>query len=86
MDIFINRNNFQTLMDVVITNLTCIDMVQQTSTITTLVMMMVVQEKTQSYVEQALDDDFIPLLWVVSIGALICLVFLMDGFLSLIFI
>jgi hypothetical protein len=48
-------------MDLVITNLTSTNMVQQTSTTTTHATTMVAQEKTQSYVEQAPNNDFIPL-------------------------
>ncbi len=48
-------------MDVVIIDSTRTDMVQQTSTMMTRVMIMVVQEKTRSYNERALDNDSIPL-------------------------
>ncbi len=46
-------------MDIVIAYSIWIDMVQQTSTTTTHAMMMVAQEKTQSYVEWTLDNNFI---------------------------
>jgi hypothetical protein len=46
MDIFITRDNFQTLMDVVIIDLTCINMVQRTLTMTTHAMTMAAQETT----------------------------------------
>ncbi len=61
VDILIFRNDFQTLMDVIIANQIHIDMVQQTSTTTAHVAMMVVQEKTWSYAEQTLRNDFNPL-------------------------
>jgi hypothetical protein len=48
-------------MDVVIANPTCTNMVERTSTTTTHAMMMVAQEKTWLYIEQAPSDDFIPL-------------------------
>jgi hypothetical protein len=35
-------------------------MVHQALTVTTYTMMMVAQEKTKSYIEQALGNDFIP--------------------------
>jgi hypothetical protein len=59
VDVFIIKNNFHTLMDIIIIDPTRIDMVQQTST-TTRVMTMVAQENTRSYIEQAPSDDFIP--------------------------
>jgi len=46
-----HKNGFQTLIDVLIANLTCIDMVQQALTTIIHVVMMVVQENTRSYVE-----------------------------------
>jgi len=46
MGIFIAKNGFWTLMDVVIVDPTCTNMVQQASTTTTHAMMMVVQDKT----------------------------------------
>jgi hypothetical protein len=61
VDILITKNIFQTLMDVVIANPTCIDMLQRTLTTTIYAVMMVAQENTRSYVEQTLGDDFIPL-------------------------
>jgi hypothetical protein len=48
-------------MDVVIVNPICTDMVQQTLTTTTHVVMMGIQKRTRSYVEQTLHNDFIPL-------------------------
>jgi hypothetical protein len=46
MDILITRYGFRTLMDVVIVDSICTNMVQQTLMTTTHVAMMVVQEKT----------------------------------------
>jgi hypothetical protein len=51
VDILITKNGSWTLMDVVIIDSTRTDMVQQTSTMMTRVMIMVVQEKTRSYNE-----------------------------------
>ncbi len=48
-------------MDVAIVDRIRTDMVQQASMMTTHGMMMVIQEKTRSYIKQAPDDDFIPL-------------------------
>jgi hypothetical protein len=62
MDILITKNNFQTLVDIVIANPTHINMVQRASTMTTHVMMMVAQEKTRSYNERTLGNDSFPLL------------------------
>jgi hypothetical protein len=59
MDIIITKNDFWPLMDVVIVDLTCTNMVYRTSMTITHVAMMTIQEKTQSYVERALGDDFI---------------------------
>jgi hypothetical protein len=61
MDIFITKDDFQTLMDIIIIDQTCTDMVQWTSTTTTHESMMAIKKKTQSYVEQTLGDDFTPL-------------------------
>jgi hypothetical protein len=46
-------------MDVVIVDLIHINMVPRTSTMTTHVVMMPAHEKTRSYVERTLGDDFI---------------------------
>jgi hypothetical protein len=51
VDIIVITNDFQTLMDVVIADPTHIDMVQQILTMITNALMMVAQEKTQSYAE-----------------------------------
>jgi hypothetical protein len=45
MDIVISRNNFQTLVDIVITDSTCINLVQRVSTTTTHVATIVAQNK-----------------------------------------
>jgi len=46
LDILITKDGFWTLMDVIIAEPTCIDMVQRVSTMTTHVVMMVAQENT----------------------------------------
>ncbi len=51
MNILITRDDFQTLMDIIIVDLTRTYMVQRTSTTTTHVTMLAIQEKTQSYNE-----------------------------------
>jgi hypothetical protein len=61
MDILITRDNFQTFMDV-ITNLIHRNIMWWTSTETTHVTMMTIQEKTWSYIERTLGDDLFPLL------------------------
>ncbi len=53
--------SFCTLVDIVIANLTHIDMVQCVSMTTTHVAIIAVQDNPQSYTKQALGDDFIPL-------------------------
>ncbi len=50
-DILITRDNFWTLINVTINDLTHTDMVQKTLTTVTHAMMMVAKEKTQSYIE-----------------------------------
>jgi hypothetical protein len=59
MDIIIIKDDFWTLMDVITIDLTCTNMVQQTSTTIAHAVMIAIQEKTRSYVEQAPSDDFI---------------------------
>jgi len=61
VDILITKDNFWIVMDIVIADSICTNMVQQTSMMTTHVVMMVVHEKTRSYTEQAPSNDFIPL-------------------------
>ncbi len=79
MDILIIiRNGFQTLMDAIIVNLICIDMVQWTTMTTTFGTMIVVQEKTWSYIKRTLGNDFIPL----AIETYGCLYFCFDSILT----
>jgi hypothetical protein len=61
MDIFIIRDDFQTLIDIIIIFQTCIDMMQQTSITIAHESMMAIKKKTRSYVERALSDDLTPL-------------------------
>jgi len=60
MDNLITKNDFYTLMDIVIVDSIHIDMVQWTLTTTTHATTIVVQEKTWSYTERIPNDDFIP--------------------------
>jgi hypothetical protein len=78
MDIFIIRDDLHILMDIVIVDLTRIDMVQRISTITTYLITMAAQEKTRSYTERALGDDFIHL----AIEMYGCLHSCFDSFLT----
>jgi len=57
MDIVIIRNNFRTLVDVVIANLTRIDLVQH-ATMTTHASRVVAQDKVRSYTERTPKDWF----------------------------
>jgi len=77
MDIFITRNNFRTLIDIIIVDLIHTNMMQWVLVTTTHAMMMAIQEKTQSYAKQALGDDFIPL----AIETYGCLYSRFDSFL-----
>jgi hypothetical protein len=61
VDIVIIRNNFCTLADIVIVDMTCTNLVYRVSTTTTHVATVAAQDKAQSCIEQALGDDFIPL-------------------------
>jgi len=61
MDIVITRDDFWTWVDVFIANLTHTNLVQCTSTTTTHVATIAIQNKAQSYIERKLGDDFIPL-------------------------
>jgi hypothetical protein len=61
MDIVITRDNFQTLMDVVIADLTCPYLVFHVLTTTVHASIFAAQNKTQSYTKQTLGNDFIPL-------------------------
>jgi len=71
VDIFIMKDGFWTLMDIVIADLIHINMMQWTLMTTTQVMMMVVQEKTWWYVKQTLGDDFIPFVIETYMGVFI---------------
>jgi hypothetical protein len=59
--IFFTRNNFQTLIDIVIACSTYLNMVQCAMPTTTHAMIIVTQKKTRSYVECTSKDTFIPL-------------------------
>jgi hypothetical protein len=59
--IFFTRNNFQTLIDIVIADSTYLNMVQCATSTTTHAMIIVTQKKTRSYVECTSKDTFIPL-------------------------
>jgi hypothetical protein len=61
MDIVITRNSFQTLANIVIVNLTHIDLVQCALTMIVHAIIVVAQDKAQSYIERTLGNDFIPL-------------------------
>jgi hypothetical protein len=61
MDIVITKNSFRTLTDVVVVNPTRINLVQHVSTMTMHAVIVTLQNKAQSYIEQVLGDDFIPL-------------------------
>jgi len=61
VDILITRYGFWTLMDVIIVDPTCINMVQWTLTMITHATLMDAEEKTWSYVKRTLSKDFIPL-------------------------
>jgi hypothetical protein len=60
MDLVITKDNFQTLMDVVIADLTRTNLMQCVSMTTLHVTTIVTQDKARSYTEQAPKDDFIP--------------------------
>jgi hypothetical protein len=61
VDIVIIRDSLCTLVDVVIADLTHIDLVQHASTVISHVTIVAAQDKAQSYIEQRPRDDFIPL-------------------------
>jgi hypothetical protein len=61
VDIIITKDNFRTLMDVVIANLTHTNLVQHASTMIMHVTIVIVQDKTQSYTKRVPRNDFIPL-------------------------
>jgi hypothetical protein len=56
-----HKNGFCILMDIVIVDLIYINIVQWTSMTIAHVATMAIQEKTQSYIERTLNNDFIPL-------------------------
>ncbi len=60
MDIIITKDSFRTLENV-ITDLTCLDLVQRFSTTIARATIVAVQDKAQSYTKQTPKDDFIPL-------------------------
>jgi hypothetical protein len=59
--LFIIKEGFQTLEGVFIVDPTCLDMVQCASSTTMHVATIVVHEKTCSYIECTLGDNFTPL-------------------------
>jgi len=61
MDIVITRDDFWTLTDIVIANLTHTNLVQHALTMTTQASIVATQNKAQSHIEQMSRDDFIPL-------------------------
>jgi hypothetical protein len=61
MDIVITRNSFQTLVDIIIVNPTCTNLVQHALMMTMHVTTIATQNKAQSYTQRAPIDDFIPL-------------------------
>jgi hypothetical protein len=78
VDILIIRNGFRTLLDVIIVDMTHLNMVQQTSMTITHAMVMVVLEKSRTYAKRTLGDDFIPF----AIEMYGCLHFCFDSFLT----
>jgi hypothetical protein len=61
MDIFIKKDGFRTLTNIVIVDSTYTNLVQHASTMIVHATIVVVQNKAQSYIKQMLIDDFIPL-------------------------
>jgi hypothetical protein len=61
INIFITKNGYQTLVNVVVNNLNFSNMVQHASSTTTHAATDVTQKKTRSYTKRALGDNFIPL-------------------------
>jgi len=76
VDIVITRNNFRTLADVVIVDSTHPNLVQCASTTTMHVATIVAQNRAWSYIEQVLEDDFIP----IAIETYGCLHLCFDSF------
>ncbi len=79
MDIFIIKNSFQTLVDIIIADLTHLDLVQHVLTTIVHATIVVVQDKTWFYTERTLGDDFIPL----AIETYSCLHPHFDSFLTI---
>jgi hypothetical protein len=52
VNILITKDDFKTLVDVVITNMTYLNMVQCVSSMTMQAMTFVIQEETQSYIKR----------------------------------
>jgi hypothetical protein len=71
VDILITTDNFQTLMDVVIIDPTCINMVQRTSTMTTHAMTLATQKKTHHTPNKHWSMISFPLL-LKCMGVFIC--------------
>jgi hypothetical protein len=61
VDVVITRDNFCTLANVVIADLTHIDLVQHALMMAAHVATIAIQYKAQSYTKRAPRDDFIPL-------------------------
>jgi hypothetical protein len=76
INILITRDNFWTLVNIVITNLTYPNIVQCLMSMTMHATIVAVQKKTWSYVDRASRDDFIPL----GIETYGCLHFCFDSF------
>jgi hypothetical protein len=78
VDIVIAKDNFQTLANVVIVDLICIDLVQHAMTTITHGTIVVVQDKSWPYIDRMLGIDFIPLV----IGTYSCLHHCIDSSLN----
>ncbi len=76
INIFLTSDDFWTLMNIVIVNPTCPDMIQCASSTTTRAMTIVIQEKTYSYKERARENNFI----ILAIEIYGCLHFCFDPF------
>jgi hypothetical protein len=61
VDIVITRNNFQTLVSIIIINPTCTNLVQCASTMIAHVATVATQDNARSYTQQVQGNDFIPL-------------------------
>jgi len=58
-EIVITKDNFKTITNIVIIDPTCINLVQDVSTMTMYAMIVASQKKAQSYIERVPRDDFI---------------------------